>query len=107
MGAGRVPLKGRRLIVTAAPPIPCAALHAAPMLNTEEVRRLVEAGIPGAQAEVQDLTGTSDHFRILVSSPAFTGLSRIAQHKLVHRALGEHLTTTIHAVEIQIQTPKS
>lgn len=76
------------------------------MLNTDQVRTLIEEAIPGARAEVTDLTGTSDHFRIRVTAEAFRGRSRIDQHKMVHRALGDHLTTTIHAVDIQIRVPE-
>ena len=75
------------------------------MLSTEDVKKLVEAGIPDSTVEVGDLTGTSDHFAVTVTSPAFAGKSRIEQHKMVHRALGEHLTTTIHAVQIKTSTP--
>lgn len=75
------------------------------MLSTDQVRQLIENAIPGARAEVSDLTGTSDHFRIRVTAEAFRGRSRIDQHKMVHGALGDHLTTTIHAVDIQIRVP--
>lgn len=75
------------------------------MLTTQDVKQLIEAGIEDARAEVADLTGTSDHFSVRVTSPAFAGKSLIEQHKLVHEALGEHLTTTIHAVDIKTYTP--
>lgn len=76
------------------------------MLSTDQVRKFIEDAIPGARAEVSDLTGTADHFRIRVTAEAFRGRSRIEQHKMVHRALGDHLTTTIHAVDIQIRVPE-
>lgn len=75
------------------------------MLTTEDVRELIESRIEGAKAEVQDLTGTSDHFAVRVVSPAFAGKSLIEQHKMVHAALGEHLTREIHAVDIRTATP--
>ena len=75
------------------------------MLSTNDVQELIEKAIPEATCQVQDLTGTSDHFAIRVSSKAFAGKSRIEQHKMVHQALGEHLTTTIHAVDIKIHVP--
>ena len=75
------------------------------MMTTHEVQNLIERALPGAQVEVSDLTGTSDHFAVTVTSPAFAGKSRIEQHKMVHQALGQHLTTTIHAVEIKTRVP--
>ena len=77
-----------------------------PMLSTQDVKKLIEDGIPGATAEVGDLTGTSDHFSVEVTSQAFAGKTRIEQHKMVHKALGEHLTTTIHAVQIKTRVPE-
>ncbi len=77
------------------------------MLTTNDVKQLVEQGIPGAAVEVADLTGTSDHFSVRVEADAFRGLSLIDQHKLVHASLGEHLTTTIHAVDIKTSIPES
>lgn len=76
------------------------------MLRTVDVKKLVEDAIPGSEVEVADLTGTSDHFDIRVCSAEFAGMSRIEQHKLVQKALGEHLTTTIHAVQIKTSTPQ-
>lgn len=75
------------------------------MLTPDDVRKLVEQSIEGSRVEVSDLTGTSDHFRIQVVSPAFDGKSTMERHRMVHKALGEHLTTTIHAVDITTRTP--
>ncbi len=33
------------------------------MPSAEEIKQRIETGIPGAVAEVQDTTGTADHFR--------------------------------------------
>ena len=76
------------------------------MLSTEDVRKLIEQGIPSSTAEVSDLTGTSDHFGVTVTSPSFEGKSLIEQHKMVQASLGEHLTTTIHAVDIKTRVPQ-
>ncbi|MEO0478534.1 MAG: BolA family protein [Planctomycetota bacterium] len=75
------------------------------MLSTQDVQKLVESGLPGSQVQVQDLTGTSDHFGIQVVSEAFDGKSLIERHRMVQKSLGEHLTTTIHAVDIRAKTP--
>jgi stress-induced morphogen len=75
------------------------------MLSTEDVKKLVQTGIPGSEVEVMDLTGTSDHFRIHVVSDAFAGKSLIERHKMVHKALGPYLTREIHAVDLKTKTP--
>jgi stress-induced morphogen len=70
------------------------------MPTTEDLRARIEATIPQAQAEVIDLTGGGDHFRATVVSPAFAGMSRIAQHKLVYDVFGADLGGPIHALSL-------
>jgi stress-induced morphogen len=70
--------------------------------TTDEIRERIEAGIPGATAEV---TGDGHHFNAIVSSPAFDGLSRIAQHRLVNEVFAGELGDRIHALSIQTRTP--
>lgn len=76
------------------------------VLSCSQVKQLIEEAIPGASAEVSDLTGTSDHFKIKVEAGAFEGKSILEQHKMVHAALGEHLTREIHSVEIEAVVPQ-
>lgn len=64
----------------------------------EELKSRIEAGIPGARAEV---TGDGHHFQATVSAPAFAGLSRIAQHKLVYDVFGTEVGDRIHALSIK------
>jgi stress-induced morphogen len=64
----------------------------------EELAARIEAGIPGAQAEV---TGDGHHFNAVVTAPAFRGLSRIAQHRLVYDVFGGEVGGRIHALSIQ------
>lgn len=44
------------------------------------------------------------HFHVRVASSRFNGLSRLAQHRLVYEALGDLLSTDIHAARISIET---
>jgi stress-induced morphogen len=70
----------------------------------EELKERIEAGIPGAVAEV---TGDGHHFNAVVSASAFTGLPRIAQHRLVYDVFGSELGDRIHALSIQTKTSTS
>jgi stress-induced morphogen len=69
-------------------------------VSPDELRTRIEAGIPGATAEV---TGDGHHFNAVVVSPAFRGLSRIAQHRMVYDVFGAELGDRIHALSIQTQ----
>jgi stress-induced morphogen len=76
------------------------------MPTTEDLKARIEASIPDASAEVVDLTGTGDHFRANVVSPAFSGLSRIAQHKLVYDVFGADIGGPIHALSLSTRAPE-
>ena len=58
------------------------------MPTTAELKARIEDAIPGARADVVDLTGGGDHFRAVVSAPEFAGLSRIEQHRRVYAVFG-------------------
>ena len=75
------------------------------MPSTEELRERIEAALPGAQVNVQDLTGGGDHFRAEVQSDRFAGLSSIEQHKLVYDVFGAEVGGPIHALSIKTSTP--
>jgi acid stress-induced BolA-like protein IbaG/YrbA len=64
----------------------------------EELKARIEAGIPGASANV---TGDGHHFSAIVKAPAFRGLSRIAQHRMVYDVFGAEVGDRIHALSIQ------
>jgi stress-induced morphogen len=67
----------------------------------EELKTRIESGIPGASA---DVTGDGRHFNAVVTAPAFRGLSRIAQHRLVYDVFGAEVGDRIHALSIQTQS---
>jgi stress-induced morphogen len=69
-------------------------------MTTDEVKKHIEAGIPGAKVTVTDLTGTGDHFKAEVSTPDFSGKTPIQQHKMVYEALGDLMKGPIHALQL-------
>ncbi|MGI8414179.1 MAG: BolA family protein [Solirubrobacteraceae bacterium] len=64
----------------------------------EELKARIEAGIPGASATV---SGDGHHFNAVVCAPAFRGLNRLAQHRLVYDVFGPEMGGRIHALAIQ------
>ena len=73
------------------------------MPTTAELKQRIEESIPGASAEVVDLNGGGDHFRAVVTAPAFAGLSRIEQHRLVYAVFGPDIGGPIHALSLVIR----
>ena len=59
---------------------------------------------PNAELEVYDLTGTENHYEVLVASEVFAGLTRIQQHQKVMSAFADELKTgEVHALSIKTQ----
>ena len=75
------------------------------MPTPDEIKQRIESAIPESSAEVEDWTGGGDHFRATVGSPAFAGLSRIQQHKLVMDLFAGEIGGSIHAFSVKTQTP--
>ena len=75
------------------------------MPTPEEIKQRIESAIPDSTAEVEDWTGGGDHFRATVVSPAFAGLTRIQQHKLVMDVFAGEIGGSIHAFSVKTQTP--
>jgi stress-induced morphogen len=75
------------------------------MPSATELKQRIETALPGAEVQVEDLTGGGDHFRAEVVSDRFAGLSRIDQHKLVYDVFGAEVGGPIHALSIKTSTP--
>jgi stress-induced morphogen len=75
------------------------------MPTAEDLKRRIEDALPGATAEVEDLTGGGDHFRAEIVSDRFDGLSRIEQHRIVYDVFGDEVGGPIHALSIKTSTP--
>ncbi len=74
-------------------------------LTPDGVAERIRAGIPGAEVQVADMTGTMDHYDVEVVSLAFEGLSLIKRHQLVYRALGAAMAGPVHALKLRTITP--
>ena len=71
------------------------------MPSTDNLKQRIEAAIPGARAEVSDLTGGGDHFRATVIAPDFAALSRIEQHRRIYAVFGPEIGGPIHALSLE------
>ena len=72
-------------------------------MNSQEIARLIRAGLPGAEVRVQSDDGT--HFQARIVAEQFAGKRGVARHQLVYRALGERMGREIHALSIEALTP--
>jgi stress-induced morphogen len=76
------------------------------MIEPSEIERILRDAFPDASVlEIEDLTGTKDHYQATIVSEKFEGLSRVAQHQAVYRALGDLMKGPIHALALTTDTP--
>jgi acid stress-induced BolA-like protein IbaG/YrbA len=73
------------------------------MVRPEDVQTYIEQGL---ECELVRVAGDGHHFEAVIVSPAFRGRSRVHQHQLVYRALGERMREEIHALSMQTFTPE-
>ena len=69
-------------------------------MTAEEITRRIMAALPDAEVQLDDLAGDNDHWKVTVTSTAFKGLTRVAQHRMVNAAFGADLGTTVHALAV-------
>jgi acid stress-induced BolA-like protein IbaG/YrbA len=72
-------------------------------MQADELKKLIEAGVPSAQVSVQ---GDGDHFEATVISAAFEGKSRVQQHQMVYSSLGDLMRGAVHALALRTFTPQ-
>ncbi len=86
------------------------------MKVAQQLRHRLEQALAPTRLEIVDESashhghagwreGGETHFQVLVVSPHFDGLSRIARQRLVHAAAAELLRGPIHALSIRALAP--
>ncbi|RKG56789.1 BolA/IbaG family iron-sulfur metabolism protein [Corallococcus sp. AB011P] len=77
------------------------------MLDAETLRRYLLEALPGSEVELNDTTGTGDHFEARVIAPAFTGKTMVEQHQLVYAPLQQWLKSgELHALALKTYSPE-
>lgn len=65
------------------------------------LHELVQKNFPNATIKIVDTVGDRDHYRIEIIDPQFVNLTKIQQHKIVHKALKNVLNNQLHAIELK------
>ena len=69
-------------------------------LKLEEIKSLIKEAIPDAEITIQDTAGDENHYSATIKSNAFSGKSKIEQHKLVYKALKGKMGNELHALAL-------
>ncbi len=76
------------------------------MIDPAELEKTLRGAFPNAQTlQLEDLTGTRDHYKAVIVDESFRGKSRIEQHQLVYRALGPLMDGPVHALALETRAP--
>lgn len=78
------------------------------MVTKEQIVTMIQAEMPDAEVQVNDLTGGGDHFEVTVISSQFTGHSLVQQHQLVYKSVQQAMSSeAIHALALKTYTPEA
>ncbi|ELY42367.1 BolA family protein [Natronorubrum sulfidifaciens] len=77
-------------------------------MDLSDIEALIEAELEDADATVTHARDKhdDDHLAATVVAPEFEGMPLVQQHQAVYDALGDHMTTDIHALELSTYTPE-
>ena len=71
-------------------------------MSPEQMKTRLLTSFPEATVEVYDLTGTQNHYEVMIESDKFEGMPRIQQHQVVMAAFGPELKSgEVHALSIK------
>lgn len=73
------------------------------MVQPEQIKSYIEQGL---QCDHVEVAGDGHHFEAVIVSPLFRGKSKVQQHQLVYKALGDRMREEIHALSMQTITPE-
>lgn len=69
-------------------------------MDTALIARMIKEELPDAVINIEDVRGDGMHFSATVSSGTFEGLTRIQQHRRVHKALESVIGNALHALQL-------
>jgi len=70
-------------------------------MQADDIIAMIKDALPDANVELVDLAGDGDHYKAVITSPSFAGLSRIAQHQKVYGALKGKMGGELHALALE------
>jgi len=75
-------------------------------VKPEDITAKIRSVLPDAEVELQDLTGTADHWKATIVSAGFAGKSMLERHRVVMAALADEMKGPIHALTLDVKTPE-
>ena len=70
----------------------------------KKIEEKIKSNLESPEVFIQDMTGSKDHFNVIIISKSFNGLTLIEQHRLVYKILDDMITKEIHALQLKTLT---
>ena len=74
-------------------------------MSVAELEDAIREFLPDAEVKIEDLAGDGDHYRATIVAEQFRGKTRLQQHQLVYKALGERMGGQLHALALSTSAP--
>jgi stress-induced morphogen len=74
-------------------------------MSPAEIESAILEALPDAKVVIEDLAGDGDHYRATIVAEAFRGKTRLQQHQMVYKALGERMGGQLHALALSTSAP--
>jgi len=74
-------------------------------MSAVELETAIRQLLPDAEVMIEDLAGDGDHYRATIVSEAFRGKTRLQQHQMIYKALGERMGGALHALALSTSAP--
>ena len=77
-------------------------------MKGEDIASMIIESLPDAQVEMIDLAGDNNHWKAIIVSKAFEGVSRVKQHQMVYAALKGKMDGAdgeLHALALETRAP--
>jgi len=76
------------------------------MPDAEWMDARVREVLPDAEVTVTDLTGSGDHFHLLVIDRSFEGMRPLQRQRCILTAFKAFIPNVVHALDLKALTPK-
>jgi len=70
-------------------------------MAANDIKSMILDAFPDADVEIIDLAGDGDHYKAIVKSASFAGMTRVKQHQAVYASLKGKMGGELHALALE------
>ena len=72
-------------------------------IKKNELENIVQVKFPNSTFECIETISDGDHWKLVISSPEFEGMTRLQKHRVVNERMKEEIDRQIHSIEFVIK----